>query len=1053
MSEAADLVEERGAIAWMAKHAVTANLLMLVLLLGGAYSCLTIKQEVFPEFELDQVSVSVPYPGASPEEVERGVILAVEEAVRGIEGVKKVEARANENAANISIELERGANNDRAAQDIQNAIDRITTFPEEAERPTVALQTIRRQVVNLIIYGDQSEETLRELAERARFELLRNPRITQVDVTGTRPLEIAVELPRETLRRYGLTLDQVATVVRQAALDLPGGKVEAAGGDILLRLAERRELGTQFLAVPLLSRPDGTVVRLGDVAHIRDGFSEVDRATYFSGHPAVVLEVYRIGDQTPLEVSAIVAEFAAGLKKTLPAGVSVSLWDDRSEIYSQRISLLLRNAAQGLFLVMLLLGCFLQVRLAFWVMMGIPVSFLGALLILPALGVSIDMISLFAFIIALGIVVDDAIVVGDNVFEYREGGMPYLKSAILGARGVDSPVVFSVLTNMVSFIPLWFVPDVMGKIFAVIPSVVVLVFGISLVESLFILPAHLGHQKPPRPGGLWARLNCVERFFGRLLAKFVAEIYGPAVRLAVRLRYATTAAFVTILILTAAYVASGRIGLEAFPRVASDIVVAGLELPFGTPVVETEQYQARLITAAREVIAAHGGDRILRGIYSQIGYPPVRHGPGGGATVDSGSHQCNVYVFMVPEDERPVTSQQFVDEWRERFGSPPGLESLTFLSEMGGPSAGAAIEVQLDHQDIPELEAAAAKLATVVAGYGGVKDVNDGVTPGKRQLDFKLKPAARALGVTASDLGRQVRAAYYGSEALRLQRGREELKVMVRLPEAERKSLKGLEDLLIRAPAGAEIPLREAAEVHSGHAYNSIRRVDGRRVVSVTADIQPRGEAGKVLADLKQTALPELTERYPGLGYSFEGAQRSLDDSFAALKKGFVMALLVVFALLAIPFNSYFQPAIVMVSIPFGIVGAVLGHLIMGYDLSIMSMMGLVALSGVVVNDSLVLIDYANQLRDAGRTSAEAVCLAGERRLRPIILTSLTTFGGLMPMIFEKSIQAKFMIPMALSLGYGILFATVIALILVPSLYVIIEDGTRVWGWIWNRED
>jgi len=1041
MTEEASIVQtEKGPIAWMVRNRVAANLLMLVLIVGGVLMGFRIKQEVFPEFDLDVVQISVPYPAASPAEVEQGIIMVLEEAVRGLDGVKRVTSAAVEGNGTVAVELLRDTDQGRAQQDIKNAVDRITSFPQEAERPIVSILSHRREVISLVIYGDQEEGVLRRVAEDLRDDLLQDPKVVQVELRGIRPLEIHIEIPQALLRTYGLTLEAVASEVERGALDLPGGGVKTRGGEILLRTTERRDLGREFADIPVVSRDDGTVVRLGDIARIEDGFAETDESALYFGQPAAQVVVFRIGDQTPVEVAEAVKKRVESFNQRLPEGVEVAVWRDWSEIFRDRMNLLMRNARLGLMLVLLLLGLFLDIRLAFWVTLGIPISILGSLLLIPLFDVTISMVSLFAFIVTIGIVVDDAIVVGENVYENRQRGMPFQEASIRGARWIAWPVTFSVLTNMVAFLPVFFMPGVYGKVFRAIPVVVCAVFFMSLLESLFVLPSHLGHQRPTREQGRFARLYRAQQRFSRLFERAIEKYYAPFLGVALRNRYITIALGLALLLATIGFAMGGHIDFTFFPKIDSDRVTAGVTMPFGSPVEETHANQARLVKAAREVLDRHGGEKITRGIFTHIGSAtPTRGGSVGTGGV---GHLANVQVNMVPSDQRDISAALFAREWREQVGDLVGPESVTYRYSLMMGRGGSGIDVEVSHPDVPTLERAAGELADSLRGYAGVGDIDDGVSPGKVQLDFKVKPEARSLGITAAGLGRQVRNAFYGAEALRQQRGRDEIKVMVRLPEEERRSEYDVEELLMRAPGGGEIMLREAAHVDRGRAYTEIKRAEGRRVLNVTADVVP-GVANeeKVLADLKQGVLPELAARYPGLTFSMEGQQREKRESIQSLKSSFSLAMVVIFAMLAVAFRSYIQPVIVMAAIPFGIVGATLGHLIMGYELSLMSMMGIVALSGVVVNDSLVLIHATNENRGKGRTPMESITAAACRRFRPILLTSLTTFCGLGPMIFETSIQAKFLIPMAISLGYGILFVTVIALLLVPSLYLIVEDA------------
>lgn len=1015
-------------VAWMAKNPVAANLLMLILIVGGSLILFTqVKQEVFPDFEIDRVSVTVPYPGASPEEVEKGILLAIEEAVRGIDGVKEVRSTASEGAGTVNVVLYQDADKNKTSAEIKNEIDRITSFPEDAEDPIVKIPTTRRQVLSLILYGNVSEKALRELAETIRDDLLKSDDISQVELTGTRPPEISLEVPQAVLRAHQITLDQVAAQVRQGAVELPGGGVDTPAGEVLLRTDERRDWGEEFADLAIVSNRDGSQLRLGDIARIQDGFEDLDQANYFNGQPAIQVEVFRIGDQTPTQVAAAVKAYRSDLREKLPPGVRSAIWLDRSEIFYDRVTLLRRNALIGLVLVLGILGLFLEVRLAFWVTVGIPISFLGSFLFLPAVEVSINMISLFAFIVTLGMVVDDAIVVGESVYVKRKQGFEPIPAAIAGAGEVAVPVTFSIFTSVAAFAPMLFVEGTMGKVFKILPSVVSVVLLISLFESLFILPAHLGHLGPEQNGGLIGALYRVQRGFGRRVEHFARHGYGRAVGWVVEYRWITWALAMFMLIVSLGFVAGGRLNIIPFPKIQSDWVVAEATLPFGVSMRETRKVRARLEQAARAVIDSEtqaGKTGLSRGIYTRI----------------NGSHSIRTVVFLVPSDQRAINATEFAGKWRKQVGGISGLDSLVFDSTAGGPRGGSPVDVQLSHRHMDTLEAAAAELAEELRAYAGVTDIDDGFSRGKFQLNFKIRPEAESLGLTALAIGRQMRHHFYGVEALRQQRGRDTLRVMVRLPESERVSEYDIETLLIRTPDGGELPLFRAARATRGTSYTSISRTDGRRTVHVTADVEEKtANAGKILAALVKTELPALLKKYPGLSYTFAGANEERQESMRSLGQGFAIALLVMYVLIAIPFNSYLQPLIILSAIPFGFIGAVIGHLLMGFSMSLISMMGLVALSGVVVNDSLVLLHTANRLRRETSVQ-EAVARAGIQRFRPIILTSMTTFLGLTPMIFETSLQARFLIPMAISLGFGVLFATVIILLMVPAFYVILED-------------
>jgi multidrug efflux pump subunit AcrB len=1017
---------DTGILAWMTKNHVAANLLMLTLLVGGLIVMFDIKQEVFPEYELDIVDVSVFYPGASPEEIEEGIIFAMEEEIRDLEDVERVTAKASEGRGSISVELLSGADPDKAVQDIKNGIDRITSIPEDAERPLISLKKRRREVLRLALHGDVEERVLFYFAQTIREELLGLPSVTQVDLRGVREPEISVEVPQSLLRSYGLTLDEIARIISQSAVDVPAGGIKTEGGEVLLRTSERRDFASEFAGIPLISEPDGTEVTIGDIAQIKDGFAESERESYFNGQRAILFYVYRTGEQTPVEISREVREYLEILAPSLPDGIGFSVSNDRSKLYRQRLDLLLKNGAFGLVLVLLILGLFMEARLAFWVAMGIPISIIGSFLILHYTGGSINMVSLFAFIITIGIVVDDAVVVGENIFYKREEGLPPLQASIEGVREMSTVVTFAVVTNIIAFLPLLFVPGSTGKFFSILPAVVVAVFLISLIECLFVLPAHLAYHRRLRTGGIIDKIDAVPELFERGLKWFIRKCYTPLLRASVSNRYLTAVVFLAILVVAYAYWDSGRIDFSFRPRIQTDRIDAEVTLPYGAP-IEDVRYIAQLIEeGGMRAVEKSGGKKILDGVMTDIGR--------------RGANTSEITFLLVPQNERAISTREFSVLWRKEVGDIAGLESL-FFDYLVGPGGSSAINVELTHPDPRTLELAATDLAGALADYEGVTDIDDGFARGKPQFDFTMRSEGRSLGLSARELGNQVRHAFYGAESLRQQRGRDEVKVKVRLPESERKSLYNLEELMIRIPDGGEIPLARAAQLKRGRAYTEINRVDGRRVLNVTANVIPGvANENKILAIIKADFLPRLTATYPGLQYSFEGRQRHQREALHQLFYGLGFALLGIFTLLAVLFRSYVQAVLVMVSILFGITSAFAGHVIMGFDLSIISVFGMIALCGVVINGGLVLTVTANRMYESGEPPLEAAVNAGIRRFRPIVLTALTTFFGLAPMIFETSVQARFLIPMAISLGYGILFTTFVILLLTPALYVIHQD-------------
>ena len=1025
----------KGPIIWMAQNSVASNLLMFSLILGGLLMSGRIKKEVFPEFTLDVIQVSVPYPGAGPEEVEKGISMVVEEAVRGVDGVKKVKSSSNEGGGQITVEILDGADPDKVLSDVKTAVDRIINFPEDAEKPTTRLISARNLAMSLVVYGPFNHNTLRGLAEEMRDDLLKSPEITLIEMRGVPAREVSIEIPQNALRTHQLNLSQVAQKIRQSSIDLPGGGLKTKSGETLVRTKERREFGREFQEIILKNSPDGGVLRVEDLAQVHDDFQDMDLDTRFNGQNAVILDIYRVGKQGPIEIANVVKGYMKD--KALPPQVKLAIWDDLSKLYAERADLLKRNATMGLILVFLVLGLFLEIKLSFWVMLGIPISFFGAFLLMPSMDVSINMISMFAFIVTLGIVVDDAIVVGENIYEKRMEGLNPLDAAIAGVKEVGSPVIFAVMTTVAAFSPLLFVPGASGKFMRVVPAIVICVLLISLVESLFVLPAHLAHSSPSQSNHILGRF---QGWVSRCLNAVITRLYQPILRFCVRYRYGSIALAFAFFMLSIGLVGGGHLKFTFMPKIEGDNVVANARLPLGSPIEETQRIQEKLLESLRTILNKHGGeDQISLGIISLTGSSLKAMGPRPNQAA-SGSHVADVSVRLVSMDKRNVGASQVAREWREANQDLVGLRSLSFGSSLASVG-GEPIDIVLSHRDPKMLELASSRLAQRLADYKGVSGIQDGFQSGKRQINLKLKPAAHRLGLSEQAIARQVRDAFFGAEALRQQRGRDEVRVMVRLPKKDRQRLASFEKLIIRTPQGGEVPLDEVVSLSQGRAFSEIQREEGRRVVHVTADLdQAQANANEVLKRVQEEVIPQLMLDIPGLSFSLSGQQQEQAETMESLKVGFLMALGLIFALLAIPFNSYIQPMIIMAAIPFGFIGAVLGHLILGYDLSLISMMGIVALAGVVVNDSLILIVSINEYVKKGITPFEAVIQGGMRRFRPILLTSLTTFMGLMPMIFEPSTQARFLIPMAISLGFGIIFATILILLVVPAIYLVIED-------------
>lgn len=1025
----------KGPVAWMVQNPVAANLLMVALLVGGIVAILFMRKEVFPDVEMDIISVQVAYPGASPEEVERGILLVIEEQVRDMDGIKRMDSVANEGSGQVSIELLKGSNQEKALMDVKNAVDRIRTLPLEAERPIVAMAEHRHGVMDLVLYGDVDEWTLRQLAEDIHHRLLELEGVSVVELVGAKPLEISVEVSQETLRKHNLTLQEVAARIRQTAIEKPGGGVKTRSGEVLLRTGERRHVGSEFAEIPILFGADGRPVRLGELAAINDAFApDDDRYARFNGKPAILLSVFTQGSDSPADVAHTVRQFAQRLQQELPPGLHTAIWNDRAQYFEGRRDLLLKNAGIGLVLVLFVLGLLLEPKLAFWVAMGIPISFLGSFSLLLLFDISLNIVSMFAFMVTLGMVVDDAIVVGENIFHLRKAGLSAVEASIRGARQMVTPISFSIATSMAAFAPLLFVPGRIGKIQFAIPVIVMLVLGISLLESFFVLPMHLAHTRLLAGGGWFGRLATVQQRISLALEHFVEHRYRPILVLAVKHRVLTLVLSVAILLSVLGLITGGRVKYIDFPGGDRDEVAAQAVLPYGVDVTQSERLMQLLVAAAERTIDKMGGPAISLGVLSTIGIG--RHNS------KAGSHVTSVTVLLVPLDDRTFSSKQFAQAWRRELGPVTGVESLGFSSTRHGLRK--PIDFIISHSDIPTLERASQEITAHLEAFSGVRDVDDGVAEGKPQWQFTLTEEGINAGFTAADIGRQLRSAYYGAEALRQQRGRNEIKVMVRLPKSERTSLDSVYDLLLRTPDGGEFSLMQAAHVKIGNAYKSIKRTDSRRTLQIQADVAAGTNAKEVERSLFTGYLPELAQRYPGLHFGLRGRAENFQNFRDFVLLGVIIALIAIYGLIAIPLRSYAQPLfVVMAAIPFGFVGSVLAHFFLGMPLSMFSLMGLLALGGVVVNDSIVYVTTANDLVKQGATAVEAALQAACRRFRPILLTTVTTFLGLSPIILETSPEAQMLIPMAVSISFGILVATVFVLLLVPALFVFVEHARQ----------
>ncbi len=1024
-----------------AKNTVFANIVLVLIFLVGAIATMNMIRETFPEFSLDMITITVSYPGADPEEVEEGISRKIEEAIEGIEGIKQYTTKASENYCSTIIEVKENYDVDDVLDRVRTKVNAISTFPLDAEKPVISELLLKDAVMLLYLSGDMSERRVKEWAERIKDEIQQLPSVSQVSTFGSREYEISIELSEERLREYGLSFSDVAGAIKKSSLNLAGGTIRTQGEEIRVRTVGRKYTGEALASIVVLATPKGDIITLDRLADINDGFTEDPISAKINGESAVLLIVYKTVEEDALVISEKVQSYVAQKQAGLPTGASLNILYDNTNMLRDRINLLVKNGGIGLCIVFLLLWTFLNARLSFWAGMGIPVSIAGALGILWGIGGTINMVSLFGLIMVLGIVVDDAIVVGEAIYVHRKRGLPPIKAAIEGVYEVGMPVIAAVITTIVAFIPLFYIGGIMGKFIRIMPAVVIACLVISLVECLFLLPAHLSHLPDPNSKNhnsnwLARKLSRIHHFTSRGMEWFVARIYMPFLSKALQWRYISFCTAIAILFLTIGLVRGGILKFQVFPELDGFIITSTVEFPNGTPPEITknaiEKIDAALLRLG-EKYTTRSGDSLIKDRLYLVGQT-LSDWPKRGPNLGS------VQAILLESEKRGVHSKDLMVAWEKEVGSIPGIKSLTFEGMSSGPP-GAPIEVWLQGNDMKEILAAADDLMERLRKFEGVYQIRSDFSPGKNEMRLELKTEARSLGLTVDDLARQIYAGYYGSEALRLQRGRDDIRVKVRYTEDERSRLSDLDQVRIRTPNGFETPLMSVANLSFSPGYATITRTDGMRRVAVSAGVDTnKANAAEIFAELSSSFFPKLKDKYPGIYVALQGEQKKMRESLSNLYVGFPLAILGIFIIIATMFRSYAQPFVIMFTVPFGIIGAVMGHLFLGYDLSIMSVFGMVALTGVVVNDAIVLIERINVNLAEGMPFFESILKGGARRFRAIFLTTLSTVGGLAPLIMETDMQAKFLIPMALSIAAGVAFATILTLVLIPSLLAILND-------------
>lgn len=1040
-----------GMISWMARNGVAANLLMVFMLVAGITSFFQITVMLFPEQDENVITISVMYPGASPAEVEESIIRRIEENVESVEEILDITSVAAENMGTVTVELVQGADTMRRLDEITSEVDQITTFPVDAEEPQINLRSNSQRALQLVVGGNTTERELKELANRIKDELTFIEGISIVEISGARDYEISIEASNDALRSQGLTLTDISNAVRQESLELPGGEIETRSEEFVLRTLGRNYDEQDFGEIVLRTGENGARIVLGDVATITDGFTDTDLINLYNGIPAVMINVMRVGDEQILEIADTVERYLVDeLQPTLPDGVFAVIGRNEASVIKDRLSILAENGLMGLVLVILTLTIFLEFRVAAWTSLGIFISFVGVFAIMRIFDISINVLSSIGFLLAIGIVVDDAIVVGENIFARQEQGIPPLTAAIQGAQRISIPVIFAVATTIAAFSSLLTLPGTLGGLLGNIPAVVIGVLFLSVAEALFVLPFHLSHQSTVQK-----TKNKMTEFFEdihrRINHWFKWFINGPlesSLEFVTHHPWVAITSSISLLFITAGILGGGYVKFTFFPEIEGDNVIASIELPSGATAERTEAVVRRLEEAAVNISfefdpLVENGDPAIKSLNVLVGAQdsgqPNPLGGGGGAETPN---VATIVLEMTPPENRNFSSKEFEDRWREAVGLVPEARKLTYSSQQ--MSFGDPVRVELTASSDETLDAVVAEVEAALRQLTGVFDVKNDRDTGKREIAFTLKPEARTYGLTLQSLAFQVRAAFFGDESLRVQRGREDVRVYIRLPSEERNSIDDLKAYRIRTPEGF-VPLGEVADLNEGTSPTSINRRNGRRIIAVTANVDSAViTSNEVNGYITSTLMPSIQQRYPDLTHDFGGEQREQARTGPAILMNFFYALVAIYAMLAIAFKSYTQPLVVMSVIPFGVFGAIMGHLIMGMNMSLLSIFGIIGLSGVIINGALVMIDFINEEVRNGMEYHEAIVEGAKNRFRPIFLTSLTTFLGVAPLVFETSVQAQFLIPVALSVGFGVLFGTAILLGLVPAIMSLLSPPKLV---------